>query len=284
MSRARLFSRFGPTRGLDFTIGDEATIGRSSDCTVRLDDRAISGRHARLLFDAERDAYYLEDLESLNGTRVDGVPVRGRERLERLHLLELGGSCPLLFVRTDRAPAPAAAAQAATEKLSPEPRRAEPPPPSTAAGKAPPEKTSIDREIPMVPAALAEPPAPAPEKTAVEELAAVLPEALAEPGGGGPALRLASGRVLPLAEGDNLVGRGFDAALRIPEPEISRRHAALRLTGGRVTVRDLGSHNHTFLEGERLEPGREVEVTAPARLTFGTIEAQLVQADRGSGG
>lgn len=59
-------------------------------------------------------------------------------------------------------------------------------------------------------------------------------------------------RVLPLAEGDNILGRDEDVPLRIDEPGISRRHALIRVRGGDAVLEDLGSKNGTYLRGSRL--------------------------------
>jgi DNA-binding winged helix-turn-helix (wHTH) protein len=64
-------------------------------------------------------------------------------------------------------------------------------------------------------------------------------------------------RVLPLVEGQNVIGRDEDTALRIDVPGISRRHALIRVRGGEATLEDLGSKNGTYLRGCRLE-GPEV--------------------------
>jgi DNA-binding winged helix-turn-helix (wHTH) protein len=61
-----------------------------------------------------------------------------------------------------------------------------------------------------------------------------------------------SRRVLPLAEGDNVVGRDEKASLRIDAPGISRRHAVIRVGDGEATIEDLGSKNGTYLRGGRL--------------------------------
>jgi len=61
------------------------------------------------------------------------------------------------------------------------------------------------------------------------------------------------------------VGRQ-DADLVVEDPEVSRRHAVLRSSGGSVIVEDLDSTNGTFVNGERIRspvtvgPGDQVRV------------------------
>jgi DNA-binding winged helix-turn-helix (wHTH) protein len=79
--------------------------------------------------------------------------------------------------------------------------------------------------------------------------------------------------LLPLAEGENVVGRGHEADVRIPVSEVSRRHARVVVEGSRVTVEDLGSRNGTFVRGAAVEratalaDGDEVGF-GPERTTF----------------
>ncbi|MBV8076286.1 MAG: SpoIIE family protein phosphatase [Planctomycetaceae bacterium] len=64
--------------GRPFRLDREVTIiGRSPACDVVLgqDARVVSSRHARII--RRGDGYCLEDLGSLNGTRVEGKPVTG---------------------------------------------------------------------------------------------------------------------------------------------------------------------------------------------------------------
>jgi pSer/pThr/pTyr-binding forkhead associated (FHA) protein/multidrug efflux pump subunit AcrA (membrane-fusion protein) len=56
----------GPDR---FKEGRYFTIGRSADCSIRLDDGSASGHHAYIA--AEGDALIVRDLESTNGTFVN---------------------------------------------------------------------------------------------------------------------------------------------------------------------------------------------------------------------
>ncbi|MGC4089817.1 MAG: response regulator [Polyangiaceae bacterium] len=67
----------GRVTGRKFKIHDQATIGRSPDASVMLDDPEISRLHARISLDAN-GAFVIEDLESKNGTTVNGVRVERR--------------------------------------------------------------------------------------------------------------------------------------------------------------------------------------------------------------
>jgi pSer/pThr/pTyr-binding forkhead associated (FHA) protein len=63
--------RSGETFALE---GDQIRIGRSPDAEVFLDDVTVSRNHALLV--QRRDGYYVDDLNSLNGTYVN------RKRIE----------------------------------------------------------------------------------------------------------------------------------------------------------------------------------------------------------
>ena len=52
---------------------DLITIGRAPDCMIVIDDPSVSGHHAQLELAGE--TYRLKDLESTNGTRVNGIPI-----------------------------------------------------------------------------------------------------------------------------------------------------------------------------------------------------------------
>jgi FHA domain-containing protein/uncharacterized protein DUF1707 len=59
---------------LDWTGGQQfLLIGRHQDCDIVLRDPSVSRRHARLVF---RDgSWFLQDLESINGTVINGVRI-----------------------------------------------------------------------------------------------------------------------------------------------------------------------------------------------------------------
>ena len=96
--RAKLFCRTGELSGADQQIGSEATIGRSAENTLVLGASVISQTHARIFFDAAAGGYILEDLQSKNGTRLDGIRIDGRERLRDLHVVTLGEEHDFIFV------------------------------------------------------------------------------------------------------------------------------------------------------------------------------------------
>ena len=77
-------------------------------------------------------------------------------------------------------------------------------------------------------------------------------------------------RVLPLVEGENILGRDEAVSLRIDAPGISRRHALIHVRGGEATLEDLDSKNGTYVRGRRLE--------GPAPLRDGDV---LVLGDVG---
>ena len=95
---ARFFCRVGALAGADYRIGGKATIGRGPSNTIVIADSVVSKTHARIAFDPATAAWVLEDLDSTNGTRLDGAPVSGRERLHDLHVVTLGGRHDFIFV------------------------------------------------------------------------------------------------------------------------------------------------------------------------------------------
>jgi DNA-binding winged helix-turn-helix (wHTH) protein len=89
----------------------------------------------------------------------------------------------------------------------------------------------------------------------------------AEDGGGEvvrPAVRfwlVWEGRQVPLAQGENVVGRASDAEVWLDAPSVSRNHARIAVSGQDATVEDLESKNGTFVGGDR--------ITTPCRLADG---------------
>src|SRR5436190_12696510 len=71
----------GYTPGTRFELdGDRAVIGRSADCEVPLDVPAVSRRHAAIV--RERGRYFVEDLQSRNGTLLNDKRITERSPLD----------------------------------------------------------------------------------------------------------------------------------------------------------------------------------------------------------
>jgi hypothetical protein len=58
---------------------ERVSIGRSRDCDIHLSDVALSRRHAEIL--KRPDGFFLRDLGSVNGTRLNGERIRTERRL-----------------------------------------------------------------------------------------------------------------------------------------------------------------------------------------------------------
>jgi ABC transport system ATP-binding/permease protein len=75
--------------GEEFSLSEiENTIGRTDDNFILLSDQSISRQHAKIV--READEYTVVDLNSSNGTRLNGRPLKGSKRLKPGDLVEFG--------------------------------------------------------------------------------------------------------------------------------------------------------------------------------------------------
>src|SRR5882762_4445884 len=85
-----------------------------------------------------------------------------------------------------------------------------------------------------------------------------------------------TGRTYELKTDKTTVGRVSDNAFEIPEASVSSHHCELTLRGNDLLVKDLGSTNGTFINGEKIEEG----VLKPGQtLRLGMIEMRLESGD-----
>jgi sigma-B regulation protein RsbU (phosphoserine phosphatase) len=75
----RIHIMTGPQNGQSIELeGDTIFVGRAPDNDVQVKDRYVSRKHLKII--KKDDSYFIEDLESKNGTYVDGHPITaGRE-------------------------------------------------------------------------------------------------------------------------------------------------------------------------------------------------------------
>jgi len=67
------------------------------------------------------------------------------------------------------------------------------------------------------------------------------------------------GRRYQLTGAVTVLGRGSEADIVVDDPGVSRRHVEIRLDGGAAQLRDLGSTNGTFVDGDRASTARLVD-------------------------
>ncbi len=82
---------------------------------------------------------------------------------------------------------------------------------------------------------------------------------------GSPAVLISGGRPYQ-------VGRAIACDLSVQDPTVSRQHAELELTEAGVRVRDLGSTNGTYLNGQRVS---DAIALAGSRLSFGKVDFEV---------
>ncbi len=67
----------GGFEGMTYDLGDcEVVIGRNPTTHITLLDEGISREHAVVLFDEDDASHMIEDLQSTNGTKINGKRVR----------------------------------------------------------------------------------------------------------------------------------------------------------------------------------------------------------------
>jgi pSer/pThr/pTyr-binding forkhead associated (FHA) protein len=93
-----------------------------------------------------------------------------------------------------------------------------------------------------------------------------------------------------LAAPGTTIGRA-EADVELSDPDVSRRHAVIRLVDGGLAIEDLGSTNGTFVNERRISG--IVELAAGDKVRFGNTVWRLETAassaageggERGSGG
>ncbi|HEX4622749.1 MAG TPA: FHA domain-containing protein, partial [Myxococcaceae bacterium] len=133
-------------------VREEITIGRQEGNTIRLTERNVSRRHARLL--RQNGAVLVEDLGSYNGIRINGEKIQGRSQVQDGDLIQIGDYD--LAIQHEGAQQPHVVPPP-PPLLTPEPIAAAPSNGVHAAAEPPPPPAGKTDELPAIP-----PPVPAP--------------------------------------------------------------------------------------------------------------------------
>ncbi|WP_333757168.1 ABC transporter ATP-binding protein/permease [Streptomyces sp. IBSBF 3352] len=224
------------------------TLGRDPQGDIVLDDARVSWRHATISWSGR--SWVIEDHGSTNGTFVQG---------HRIHHLEIGpGSAVHLGNATDgpRLNVSGAAASAAPQQAQPQQQ------PYAAQGA----QGGWAQAAPAQPA----PAQPAPQQQGgqagqagwqqPQHRDAHIPQQQGAGGGAGaPPVygdrspttfhQFSVGRVMR-------IGRALENDLVVSDLQVSRHHAEFHSTpDGRMEIRDLGSHNGTYVNGQPIAKG-----------------------------
>ncbi|EFL31186.1 ABC transporter ATP-binding protein [Streptomyces viridochromogenes DSM 40736] len=227
------------------------TLGRDPQGDVVFDDARVSWRHATVSFNGR--SWVIEDHGSTNGTFVQG---------QRIHQMELGpGSAVNLGNATDgpRLNLSGAAASVATPQAQPQQPYAAQGANAGWAQQAPAQQTPGQ-------APYQQPQHQVPQQQAQagwqqpQQQAAPIPQQQG-PGGaaGAPPVhgdrspttfhQFSLGRVMR-------IGRALENELVVSDLQVSRHHAEFHATpDGRMEIRDLGSHNGTYVNGQPIAKG-----------------------------
>jgi DNA-binding CsgD family transcriptional regulator len=84
-------------------VAEGFVVGRGEGVDLRLDEDSVSRRHAQFRIEGELPMVW--DLQSRNGTFVNGQPIAGRARLSPGDRITLG-ACELLLIKAERVPEP----------------------------------------------------------------------------------------------------------------------------------------------------------------------------------
>ena len=231
---------------------DELTIGRKDGNSIRLTERNVSRRHARIVKRSE--GFFLEDLASYNGIVINGArlaepkPMRGGDQIligdYKLQVVEEAGAQP-----TPPPPSPPpVASEHAAPLLAATPSSA---PPHGAPGLA-------ALNDPLAPASAAS--APVPEHIRGMRVVFLAPAGVPAP--------------VMLDRLPMILGRSESADIALAYSSISREHARLFVEDDKLFIEDMGSSNGVQVNGEK---HRKSELAAGDMVQLGVVEFRVAR-------
>ena len=261
-------------------VREEITIGRQEGNTIRLTERNVSRKHARLVKD--NGSILIEDLGSYNGVRVNGEKISGPTKIKEGDLVEIGDYDLGIQGKLDDKPAtmPPTAPKQATippgSMKAPAAAKAQSIPPQAAAPQPAPQQAAPPPPPPPQPAPqqAATPSASAGGATAIIRVSDIMkqaPQVEARDlernemprlvGVTGPA----RGKEMVLMKSEVKFGRTDDNDLAFDHQSVSRQHAKFVLDQGQWKVIDNKSANGVRVNGEEyavsnVKPGDMIEL------------------------
>ena len=214
---------------------DEITIGRNDANIVRLAEKDVSRHHGRLV--RESGHYYIEDLNSFTGIRVNGEKIIGKRLLHDGDLIQISEYDLILQEGPEERP-PLPFAAIAEAPIPPLEAATPPPPPAIADADAKARRMAETATIRL--------------SDLRTEQVEVPPQEVPE----GQRAKLVGisgkhrGEELLLDRSPIRLGRSEENDLRIEHPSISRKHLRLHLDNGTWKVMDAESRNGVRVNGE----------------------------------
>lgn len=249
-------------------IREELTIGRQEGNTIRLTERNVSRRHAKL--HRGQDAIIIEDLDSYNGVRVNGSRIQGKQSIKEADRVQIGDY--LIEVKSEQP-----GSEKPTENLSAALV-------AQAAGNSPIPVAVEGSQASTVPNPVGTKPG---ASTAVDEVSAadsgnlsaqaVTSSAAVDEAGGHARLVVLStsmaGREFDLDKVAMVIGRTEENDLWVNHRSISRHHAKVIRENGSYAIVDLQSANGVRVNGE--DYGK-VELRAGDVIDLGHVRFRYV--------
>ncbi|WIG98969.1 FHA domain-containing protein [Myxococcus sp. SDU36] len=260
-------------------VRDEITIGRQEGNTIRLTERNVSRRHARLV--RLNGHVVVEDLGSYNGTRINGERIAGQSPLKEGDLVQIGdydlalqaeGAANAVGPITTKVPTRRLEPEPEEDDSDDEPEESDHTPPSLSAAEARRHSTSIIR---------------------LDQVEAERPRKVVDvPAEDAPRLLVLSpdelkGQEFACIRTELRIGRTDDNDITLDHRSLSRTHAKLvREDAGEWRVIDMQSANGMTVNGESyaqatLGTGDIIEL-GHVRLRF--VNAGDASDDAASGG
>ena len=84
-----------------------------------------------------------------------------------------------------------------------------------------------------------------------------------------PHLQAADGTVFPLKSGETIIGRAPSCDIQLDDQSVSKNHSVVTWSVDGISVTDLGSTNHTFVNHICLRQGQSSPIFHEDRLVLG---------------
>ncbi|MFL5311476.1 MAG: FHA domain-containing protein [Myxococcales bacterium] len=253
-------------------VREEITIGRQDGNTIKLSERNVSRRHARVKKD--NGSLLIEDLGSYNGVRVNGERIAGPTRIKEGDLIEIGDYDLGVQGRIEFPTTPPPAQTKMGRTTIPPGAMAQRPPPITPVGTAAAVATAEPAAAPAPPPAGTPMPASAGGATAIIRVSDIMkaaPQIDVRDLQKGEMPRLVGlsgnvrGKEFFLMRTEVKIGRSEENDIAIDHQSMSRQHARFLLEDAVWKVVDNKSANGVHINGEQyaigaVKPGDTVEL------------------------